>query len=704
MKDDETKRGYYNLKKETLAECLDHCALEGEGNWWFLPDIQRSFVWKAKATLQLIDSVFRGWPFGVLTVQTATVDDCVSIPFREFLRETGNGNEWSETHTHKVRFARDKDVTLRRFSLVLDGQQRLQSLLFAFADGQTGYVQTELEWMMDLWGTTLRKIRNRGFEVCPLAGMYVDFAKLTAAFDKVGRYEDIRYSDEGVICYAIADQDYYTPYYDRDVDWPFPVRKKDGKCLKLSKLWRFIKECLSGRPGTDLTIQSVRARLAERWSSDSWGLERNILETYGDEIASFALYVYGNVYRMEVGRVELEKPEGVGDEAFQRDVVEIFTRLNHGGKALTTAEITGAWLKNYWDYNSEKRGADVVITLLKEKCLESGFVLPDFMRYASALWTIAGDNCEQRKVIQNKDLTNVELLKNLAKWLSVHWNEISEATIDVARDFADKKWFLGSMGGMAFPLAVLVAFRMKVCSRVSGLNEKDKARFLQENLAALRSDELRFVACSEWSGYWTVDSIGRWGKEWQGMGGQDAENPIRLFDRLQEKISKRAIENFRTNVAADRSRVRQYYSYLLVWHRLNKCRYEAWMSNLESENLHVDHCLAYAKWLEILGEKAGEITVEKDQECRSLINSIGNCMLLNASTNIGKGKSPFRSYFEWLWEGNCEGKRQALGITEALSDPSSQIIDVIKGDIMNREKTIRSELEDFMCGKLSVAC
>ena len=164
------KTGYYSLKTESLASCIEHCSLKGKGGWWYLPDIQRSFVWSANATLQLIDSIFRGWPFGILTVQKVNADDCTTIPSRRFLSEVGNSDEWSMTYRKfNVEFKCDEDVESENFYLVLDGQQRLQSLLFAFAEGQhIGYVQTEDEWMRDLWGwRRLRKVRNRDYQICP---------------------------------------------------------------------------------------------------------------------------------------------------------------------------------------------------------------------------------------------------------------------------------------------------------------------------------------------------------------------------------------------------------------------------------------------------------------------------------------------------------------------------------------------------------
>lgn len=693
---------YYSLKTESLASCIEHCSFKGNGGWWYLPDIQRSFVWPAKATLQLIDSILRGWPFGILTVQKANAEDCTTIPSRRFLKEAGNCNEWSITYRkYNVEFNYDEDVDSESFYLVLDGQQRLQSILFAFAEGQhIGYVQTEEEWMRDLWGWKLRKVRNRDYQVCPLASMYIDFEKLIFALDKGdGNFSEIRYADDGVICYMISDKNYYTPYYDRDSEWKFPVRKKESgdACLRLNKLWKFLHD-IDGKvsiPARATDKNVVREMLCTMWPDPTWGLDKNLLETNIEELVDFVLYLYSNVYKMGIGRVELEKPaEGVGDEAFQHDVVEIFTRLNHGGIPLTTGEITGAWLKNYW--RGRKERPDVVIERLKTKCLENGFDLPDFIRFASALWAIAGDNFDQRKVIQNKDLTNANLLRHLAEWLSNNWKTISTATIDVAKDFSNKQWFTQTLGVSAYPLAVLVAFRMKINEYSKGLNEQDKSRFFHETLDKLCPLEFRFLTCSLWSRYWTLESIESWAKKWQA----ENHNIVELLKEILDgSISKMAINNFRATDAWNKGQVRGYYSYLLVWHHLNENRYEVWRSNIADGNLHVDHCVAYARWLHLLNLKEKELTVEQDKDYRKMINSIGNCILLNSSTNIGKGKETFRAYFDWLWNANEDKGRIALGITDSLGSPGVENIENVRSDIEKREKEIRRELEKFMRGE-----
>ena len=693
---------YYRLKKESLNECIRHCELKGNRDWWFLPDIQRSFVWQAKSSLLLLDSILRGWPFGSLTIQKASAQDCVAIAYRQFLKETGCVWEWSQTYGNKVALDRDFDAEPNEFYLVLDGQQRMQSLIFAFADELTGYKQNEWEWMRDLWGWTLRKVRNREYEICPLAGIYLDVGKLITEMSNAARIQDIKYFDSGVICYAIADKDFDTPYYYRDAENTFPVRKKSCEIVRFSRVWKFMREKLERIQDQDITVDYVMRMLQEYWLSPGWNLDQTILDFNGEYVARFIIYLYNNIYKMEVGTIELERPADVPEEVFQHDVVEIFTRLNHGGKQLTTAEITGAWLKNYWDYKKERKGADVVIEELKKVCLDKGLELPDFMRYASALWAIAGDNSNERKVIQNKDLTNAELLKKLAQWLSGNWKAIRDATSAVVKELAEYKWLVESFGTAAFPMAVLVGFRMRIEKMSRELNEQACAEYLHLTLDKIRKEQKRFWACSCWSDYWNIQTIVSLGKKFESIKPCDASLFVGTFTNLLEEVLAPKAENvFMNTEAQNRSQVRAYYSYLQVWHRLRQDRYDAWMSNLDSGDLHVDHCLAYAKWLELLGESRRDLSVEKDQEYRGLINSIGNCMLLRSSTNIGKGKTPFKEYFSYLWEKENEQARLSLEITDEMAMPDKGSLSKVRDDIYKRNLSIRKEIKDFIYGKLT---
>ncbi len=90
-----------------------------------LPAIQRDFVWPQERILRLLDSIMRGYPIGTVLLWE-THDD---IQYRTFHTDHRSGN----LHTYG-------DNTLhKKMKLVIDGQQRLQSLYIAVYGTYEGY-------------------------------------------------------------------------------------------------------------------------------------------------------------------------------------------------------------------------------------------------------------------------------------------------------------------------------------------------------------------------------------------------------------------------------------------------------------------------------------------------------------------------------------------------------------------------------------
>jgi len=82
-----------------------------------LPAIQRNFVWSERKISKLCDSVMRGYPIGII-LQWETYND---IQYRHF----------KEEFQQDPIFTFHENPKNKRLKLVLDGQQRLQSLYIA---------------------------------------------------------------------------------------------------------------------------------------------------------------------------------------------------------------------------------------------------------------------------------------------------------------------------------------------------------------------------------------------------------------------------------------------------------------------------------------------------------------------------------------------------------------------------------------------
>ncbi len=90
-----------------------------------LPDIQRDFVWTRDQIRALMDSIMRGYPFGSLLFWQTRFKE---VPYRDFVKD------WTPRLTFTPR-SKSRGTALK---MVLDGQQRLQSLYIAVYGSHDG--------------------------------------------------------------------------------------------------------------------------------------------------------------------------------------------------------------------------------------------------------------------------------------------------------------------------------------------------------------------------------------------------------------------------------------------------------------------------------------------------------------------------------------------------------------------------------------
>jgi uncharacterized protein with ParB-like and HNH nuclease domain len=100
--------------------------LEEINEKYFLPHIQRPFVWKEEQILRLFDSLLRGYPIGTFLFWT-TKD--LSVRRRKFMDNFYK--KYNKDFNIEKLGLEDTDNTRKDVTLVLDGQQRLQSLYVA---------------------------------------------------------------------------------------------------------------------------------------------------------------------------------------------------------------------------------------------------------------------------------------------------------------------------------------------------------------------------------------------------------------------------------------------------------------------------------------------------------------------------------------------------------------------------------------------
>lgn len=104
-----------HLPPKTIAETLRGI----QTNDLVLPAIQREYVWKPSQVVRLFDSVLRGYPIGSFLAWRIEPETVEKFKFYGFLKDY---SQFDNRHNP------DLDLPGRRFTAVLDGQQRLTSL------------------------------------------------------------------------------------------------------------------------------------------------------------------------------------------------------------------------------------------------------------------------------------------------------------------------------------------------------------------------------------------------------------------------------------------------------------------------------------------------------------------------------------------------------------------------------------------------
>jgi hypothetical protein len=249
-----------------------------------LPAIQRDFVWTEAQTATLLDSVMRGYPIGIALLWETYND----IQYRHFERDFRVGTQ----HSYR------ENTERRRLKVVLDGQQRLQSLFIALRGQRDG--------------------RSTFFDV--LSGQRWDDAEQ-------GRY---------LFMFLTADEararNDETAGQERDPEYiPF--------------WWISVRElfAMPARARRDLAKDLVQTlALTEE--------EELLLE---DNLAAFDEAFTRNENILKLSTIDANLPDDSPYRKSETDVLEIFVRINREGTALSRSDLIFSMLKLNWKESAE---------------------------------------------------------------------------------------------------------------------------------------------------------------------------------------------------------------------------------------------------------------------------------------------------------------------------------------------------------------
>lgn len=680
---------YSNENQRKLADVLKN-AVESRSNH-VIPDLQRPYVWKPDQIVLLVDSLFRRWPFGsILTwlVKTQSEQDEFGIPNRGFYRNVSRSDS-----LNSVTFGKTTPPTT--YTMVLDGQQRLQSLILALASEDSTFTMDA-----DSWDSVDSEIRKGPIT----ARLYIDFSLL-------------RDSLNGKSVTKVVEANGIAPF----LKWSDQC--KSGYIL-LAKLWN-------------------ETEGKETRSTDDWNEDEEIFDKYSVDVDSkkaFAqlLYLIGSIRKDTI--VPVLEIKAFGESENQRDsyndaIVNIFTRLNTAGRTLTKEEITLAWLKSGWATGREKAGKQLeeMLELINSKT-NNLFEMDDLVRYLSFIWGVLAN---EGKLIESQDLLNGAKIKPIAKFISERIDKICEAT-ENALNIVEQSKILEESSSKNTLITYMTWFYIITSDNRSNFSgrvvdrtnaEKDFDEYCEQFLN-------RWVFISQWSGEWysgaqaffmdLAKKLNEISIKISADNSRDYLNLVKSIEQIliSDALKQKAKNRINTISVRKRNQVSQYRSLLWIWHRLDKNRWE--MSTIQLKlprkrtvKLEVDHTVAYQKWVEdflvpqIVNDNPGIPNdalsgcyphgFDSRADADAFINSLGNMSLLNKSFNSSKDKKDMKDFLDQIkdfqnnpalfsrWEAN-------LNFNNSLTKPSAATFDDVVQAIKNRDKLIRDELLEFVDG------
>lgn len=704
----------YDLREETLERLLEAVS-SGSSNSGVLriPDLQRPYVWRPHQVTLLMDSLIRGWPFGGLVLWRVPPKEQghSSIPSRSFWNLVDRRSEGAEG-------GRFPEASFGDRLLVLDGQQRLQSLALALVDDLSGFKLPDRQWFESL---EIEKRPKRPGAHWTRGQLYLDLGAFGDEFDLCQKVRQIDYARRALV-WAVGDAEDAESPKRRPDNYLRPLRfagrlpdKRDAgskrHLVRLNRLWDLAT-----------TEESrIQREVAETFLRDVAGIPKEVIARILTPMSEL-LAELGQLKRTKVGILEIQpRRSGMSEAEYSDSVVNIFTRLNTAGRQLTRQEITFAWIKQDWDKSkTDQRKAEECFEDLRADLKRHGIALhmDDVVQVVAIVWAVLFN---KGQLLQSSDLLEQAKIKPMAAKLVEVWNWLPAAIRQTAVIVDELGLRFGRHFESVNAFALLAAWRAAGTNWVLGGKSHVARDGHQVELdARLRASAERWLVMSQWAGVW---SAGRKALEDRavelaktvGELGEVASIPAAssvLHARLEGWVADLR-GDARKYVDAmgveHRDEVAQYRTPLWIWHRLSEARWKQSQVSIpnrkQEPELDVDHLVPVSLWKDLLGpdpEYAGQEgrAGERDED----LNAIGNCALLDKAYNISKSGKALGAFLQVIKDSRptefdpAEWKA-ALSIQEAQVDPA-KAKEALRQASQARTELLKADLHAWIDGTL----
>lgn len=670
-----------------------------------IPDLQRPYVWTPRQVIYLIDSLIRGWPFGTFLTWKVGKDDPIrelARPFWKVVDRTGgeSGEQVSKKNPPGS------------FQMVLDGQQRIQSLLLAVCGDAWGLQMFDSDWRITLADERARRTRH-----WTQGSLCVELDSLAIGYAKTKRIITLDFSS--VLKWVVTGGKRAQSELGRKKNYiePLPLAHdptEKGKYIRLSRIWEAAPAMEGVEPEQAEAIAENLLRDHEMPDEKVSRLARSL---------GSLLMTLSRVKKTRVTYLELaEFDEKIfSREAYNDAVVNIFTRLNTAGRTLTREDITFAWLKVGWvpaltRNRSASQCFEELIDCLADEKLELS--TEDIVSGVSFVWSTV---YSEGRLLGNNDLIKGDLIRPMAKDLSQNWNTIIGA-IQMASNTIWRRGYLHHRHYQSL-YSNFVLWSWQYIANLWLVNhpmrELESDAFAKRITATLNDFADRWLLGSQWAGRWAVASTGTivgYAKRLSECANavkaaNESEEAIHLLSEFLavevRALELDAINGIQAIQVRRRELVRVYYAPLWIWHRLETNRWKMSKIQLRTAmsgalSLDVDHSVAHAIWERKIEDGLPDGVVEKD-EAIAIVNQLGNCTLLEKNFNISKSDQTLRSFMEKVHEFK-EDKAllskwsAAMGVTRMLDGETTGLTSLAFA-ISERDKLIRKELSEFISGR-----
>jgi hypothetical protein len=682
-----------NESRLTLQDVFNNICDEETRAHYLIPDLQRAFIWETKKITDLIDSIFKGWPFGqVLLANTGDLSPMFSP--RAFYQKIDVFNK-----TNCIEF---EPTFGKEVCLVLDGQQRLQSLFLVFSPFSRGFICPLDSWVREYhdW----KSARWMRYNPSPQAYLSLNIENYCIAFESETCLENIDFSSSAT-----------SPI----LEWCFadPSKLSWNQQKKLIDYKKLLPHYLSP-PSWDQTENrfSHFIPLKDFWGAKDFDvlLGKYQLDSDQKEPISEFYNTISALKHLEIPHTcILSQTEcNCSSDNYNEMIISIFTRLNAGGIPLSREDITFAWIKRYW--NDEESGENIAQKKLTEildiiKNYGINIKSDALVRYLSDIWAIIENNGQSLKA---SDFLRGDLLKQIALFLKTNWETISRlrketATVLNKHGLCFQRHYYSLDGFFLIVSWQTVAELWRKSHANAKVAETQEFDSLFGIWIENRID--RFMFAGQWAGTFGSNglSLSKLSQSLQHTSDykyvtKELED---WFLRILDKVIDSARNKIRTLNKTTRAGVSAYTTYLWCWQRLTPQRktlsdgLEGYRGGISMETPNVDHCVACNFWDSYI-PKYYQAGSDMFNSAKAEVNQIGNCNVLCKSVNCAKSDYTMKQFFDKLEL--SESDAACLEIPIEMFVPDTFHADIILEKMRARTKIIRKDLIDFLEGNKNI--